>query len=212
LHTEVFIVYDGGVGIIYQLFVILVFILCLPVMVVIYTLVVVFSGFPVIFSQKRVGLAGRPFMMYKFRTMVVGAEKLKSKFQHLNIASGPAFKIRNDPRFTQIGKFLSHTGLDELPQIFNVIRGDMALIGPRPLPVTEAQKLQKWQKKREMIKPGIISPWIMNGYHTNTFDNWMKSDIEYTESKTFVGDLKLFSRALGFMARLFVVNLGILKM
>jgi lipopolysaccharide/colanic/teichoic acid biosynthesis glycosyltransferase len=190
------------VGIIYRLFVVTILLICLPVILVIAVLITVYSGLPILFTQFRVGKSGKPFTLYKFRTMEVGAEKLKSKYQKLNIASGPAFKIYNDPRFTSIGKFLSHSGLDELPQLINVIKGEMSLIGPRPLPVDEAQKLNKWQKERETIKPGIISPWILNGYHKNTFNEWMKSDIEYVKTKSFIGDTKLFVRAVGFMVKL----------
>ncbi|OGU58100.1 MAG: hypothetical protein A2V66_11405, partial [Ignavibacteria bacterium RBG_13_36_8] len=168
----------------YYIFIILFFLLSLPLGLIIAMTIAVTSGFPVIFRQKRVGKGGKTFVMYKFRTMVPNAEALKAKYMHLNTANPPAFKIPDDPRYTKIGKFLSHTGLDELPQLFNVLKGEMALIGPRPLPVQEAVKLKSWQKEREKIKPGIISPWILNGYHKNSFDDWMKSDIEYAGKKS----------------------------
>ncbi|MCX8009369.1 MAG: sugar transferase [Patescibacteria group bacterium] len=100
-----------------------------------------------------------------------------------NEADGPVFKIHNDPRLTKFGAFLYHTGLDEIPQLFNVLFGTMAIIGPRPLPVEEARKLKPWQKQRECVLPGIISPWILDGYHKNTFNEWMESNIEYTQKQ-----------------------------
>jgi lipopolysaccharide/colanic/teichoic acid biosynthesis glycosyltransferase len=100
--------------------------------------------------------------------------------------------MRNDPRFTHFGKFLNHTGFDELPQLFNILFGTMALIGPRPLPVQEANKLKSWHHDREKILPGVISPWILEGYHQTTFDAWMKGDIEYTKRKSFAVDTRLF--------------------
>jgi lipopolysaccharide/colanic/teichoic acid biosynthesis glycosyltransferase len=108
----------------------------------------------------------------------------------------------DDPRYTGFGKFLAHTGLDELPQLYNVLRGDMALLGPRPLPVSEERKLKPWQKARERMKPGIISPWVVEGYHQTPFTAWMKSDIAYTKNKTFPYDVHLTFRALGFLFQL----------
>jgi lipopolysaccharide/colanic/teichoic acid biosynthesis glycosyltransferase len=169
--------------------------------------VLIASGRPILFRQKRVGKDGIPFTIYKFRTMRIGAEKEQKKLRKRNEAGGPVFKIRNDPRFTAVGKFLSHTGLDELPQIWNVLKGDMALIGPRPLPVSEALKLTKKQQERHQVKPGIISPWILDGYHTKSFISWMKSDIAYVKSKTIVSDIVIFFRAIGFLIQLFVKSL-----
>jgi len=179
-----------------------------PLVIVISVVIFLLSGFPVIFSQKRVGVDGNIFTMYKFRTMRNGAERQQKKLRTKNEAAAPAFKIRNDPRFTPIGRWLSHTGLDELPQLFNVLIGDMALIGPRPLPVYEAEKLKPWQQKRHSIKPGIISPWILDGYHKKTFDEWMKSDLAYVQTKSFSGDIRIFARSVKFMCYLFVRVMG----
>jgi len=131
-----------------------------------------------------------------------GAESEQKLLRRRNEATGPVFKIHNDPRFTVIGKFLSHTGLDELPQLWNVLKGEMAIVGPRPLPVFEVKHLTEWQKKRHDIKPGIISPWIVEGYHRNTFDTWMKSDLAYIQKKSFWYDLGLFYRAVGLFVTL----------
>ncbi|OGG11753.1 hypothetical protein A2Z00_05295 [Candidatus Gottesmanbacteria bacterium RBG_13_45_10] len=190
----------------YRLFVFIIFLLFLPIHVFLACLVLLTSGLPVYYRQKRTGQNGKPFFLWKFRTMVVNASALQREYAKLNEADGPVFKIHNDPRFTPLGKFLAHTGLDELPQLVNVIRGEMALIGPRPLPVGEAKKLTSWQKKRESILPGIISPWILEGYHSQTFDAWMKSDIDYSKKKSFKTDSKIFFQTIKFMINLFILE------
>jgi lipopolysaccharide/colanic/teichoic acid biosynthesis glycosyltransferase len=187
---------------IYWIGIILLIISAAPVMGVIALGVAATSGCPIIFFQKRVGKNGKTFTMYKFRTMTDGAEMMQKKLQQFNEAHSPAFKLYNDPRYTPIGKVLAHTGLDELPQLYNILRGDMALLGPRPLPVGEEKKLKTWQKERERIKPGIISPWILEGYHRTTFDAWMRSDIAYAKNKSFWHDLRLFVRMTIYMGSL----------
>lgn len=190
--------------VIYKACVVFLSILVLPVAMLIAVLVGILSGRPVLYRQKRIGLKGNPFWLLKFRTMTKQAEKKQLSLKGLNEATGPVFKIRNDPRFTSIGKFLSHTGLDELPQLWNVLRGEMAIIGPRPLPIDEARQLTPDQHKRERVKPGIISPWIVEGYHKNTFDMWMKSDLLYIQKKSTWYDIVLFVRAIGlFLTLLF---------
>jgi lipopolysaccharide/colanic/teichoic acid biosynthesis glycosyltransferase len=191
-------------GILHIIFSLLLIIVMLPLLGLISLIIFLLSGFPVIYCQKRNGKDGKQFVMYKFRTMITDAEKQKSRYIKYNEASGPAFKIRNDPRFTRIGKLLSHTGLDELPQLFNVLKGEMSLIGPRPLPVAEAAKLNSWQREREQVKPGIISPWILEGYHKQSFDEWMKSDISYLKTKSIRSDFSLFVKSVGYLGRLFV--------
>ena len=126
-----------------------------------------------------------------FRTMYVGAERDQEKYRHLNEADGPVFKIKDDPRFVGIGKFLARTGLDELPQLINVIKGEMSLVGPRPLPVNEAKKLTSAQKVRELIKPGMTSSWVVKGAHSLTFRKWMKLDRIYVENASFLTDLSI---------------------
>ena len=150
-----------------------------------------FCGLPIFFTQKRVGKNGSIFKMYKFRTMIKDAEKLQSKYKKLNEADGPVFKIRDDPRYTKFGKILSRTGLDELPQILNVLKGEMCLVGPRPLPVYEAKKLTKTQNIRLLVKPGITSSWIVNGHHKHAFSDWMKLDKEYVQNANLLTDLKI---------------------
>lgn len=177
--------------VIYIFLVLFLIIMALPLLVLISICLVLFSGFPILYKQYRVGKGGKPFILYKFRTMKLDAEQSQSLLKKRNEADGPVFKIRNDPRFTSVGKFLSHTGLDELPQLFNVLKGDMALIGPRPLPIAETAKLTKIQKKRLLGKPGIISPWIINGYHKQTFSDWMSSDLKYINQKNVITDIML---------------------
>jgi lipopolysaccharide/colanic/teichoic acid biosynthesis glycosyltransferase len=187
---------------IYRIGIIILIIATAPIMGVIIVGIVLTSGFPVFFSQKRVGKHGKIFVMYKFRTMIRGAQRMQKKLYLLNEAHGPVFKLYNDPRYTPIGKFLAHTGLDELPQLYNVLRGDMAILGPRPLPRAEERKLKSWQKVRESIKPGIISPWILDGYHETPFDAWMRSDIAYVKNKNFGYDLQLLARMIVYMGSL----------
>lgn len=186
----------------YGFFIFFLFVAATPFFLVIGVAIMVFSGWPVVFRQQRTGLNGKPFTLYKFRTMKKGAEKEQQRYRKHNEANGPVFKIRNDPRFTHMGSFLSHTGLDELPQLWNVLVGDMALIGPRPLPIPEAEKLAPWMKKRHIIKPGIISPWIFEGYHNRTFIEWMKSDLCYIQHKSFWYDLALTKKAVVLVFRL----------
>jgi lipopolysaccharide/colanic/teichoic acid biosynthesis glycosyltransferase len=188
--------------VLYTLFILCLVAFSMPLLLAIGVIVAITTGFPIIFRQKRIGKNGKIFTMYKFRTMVKNAEVLQKKYASMNEAHGPVFKLYNDPRYTRFGKFLAHTGLDELPQLYNVLAGDMALFGPRPLPVAEEKKLEAWQKKRKHIKPGIFSPWILEGYHATSFDAWMKSDIAYIKNKSFWYDTQLFIRMIAYMGSL----------
>lgn len=178
------------------------YILSLPLQAIIAVTILCLSGHPVIFLQERVGKNGKRFIMYKFRTMINGADELQEQYHGRNESKGPVFKIHNDPRFTGIGRFLSHTGLDELPQLYNVIRGDMAFIGPRPLPVSEAKSLAPWMRVRHNILPGVISPAILTGKYHKNFTWWMKSDVTYARKKTVQGDTRLIFSFLVFIFRL----------
>lgn len=152
---------------------------------------------PVIFKQKRVGKNGKVFILYKFRTMIGDAENLQKKYLHLNEADGPVFKIKNDPRYTRLGKILSHTGLDELPQLFNVLKGEMSLVGPRPLPVIEEAKIPKrWRVKRREVKPGLASSWLVKGAHNLSFSQWMNSDLEDIKKSSLAYDLAIFLKII----------------
>lgn len=171
------------------------FIVLLPFLFVISFLVKITSKGSFLFQQKRAGKDKKPFFLIKFRTMVEGSEDLKSKIQNLNEADGPVFKIRNDPRYTRFGKFLSHTGLDELPQLINIMKGEMNFIGPRPLPFKEAQQIQKKYQKRFSVLPGMTSPWILQGAHGLTFKEWMESDLAYIRNKSLWYDSIIFGKS-----------------
>jgi len=146
---------------------------------------------PVFFKQRRIGLAGRPFWMYKFRTMVTNAEQLQEQLLSLNEQDGPAFKIENDPRVTRLGRFLRRSSLDELPQLWNVLRGDMSLVGPRPLPVHESNGCLRWQRERLDVTPGLTCIWQVRGRSEVTFDTWMRMDLQYARERSPRHDLKL---------------------
>lgn len=139
----------------------------------------------------------KAFRMIKFRTMIRGAEKLQDRYAHLNMADGPVFKIRNDPRFTRIGRILSWTGLDEIPQFLNVAAGHMNLVGPRPLPISEARRLLPRYAWRFEIKPGITSQWIVQGTHNLPFAEWMKLDQDYRLHRSIQNDVKIILGTTG---------------
>ncbi len=179
----------------------IIFILFSPFILAILMLVRLTSSGPAIYRQTRIGKDMELFLIYKIRTMRIGAEKDKSKFDHLNEADGPVFKIRNDPRFTLVGKILSRTGLDEILQLINVIKGDMSFVGPRPLPVEEAKKIPKKYQDRFLVKPGITSLWIVRGAHELSFDEWMRSDLEYVRKKSPLVDLYIMGVTLILMLR-----------
>lgn len=168
--------------------------------------ILISSGFPIFFLQKRVGKNGKIFEIIKFRTMKAGSESVQSKYSHLNESDGPVFKIKDDPRFTRFGKLLSRTGLDEVPQFLNVIKGDMGLVGPRPLPVNESKKLKSIYKKRELVNPGITSSWVTNGSHQMSFKKWMDLDINYVKNANFKTDLLIFKDTL------YIIVTSILKL
>ncbi|MFZ2026359.1 MAG: sugar transferase [Microgenomates group bacterium] len=151
----------------------------LPLLCVLYIVVRLTSRGPFLFTQLRIGKNKKPFWIYKIRTMVVGAEGLQARYKNKNEADGPVFKMRNDPRYTRVGKFLSHSALDELPQLINIVRGEMAFVGPRPLPKKEALRIPKKYHVRFTVLPGMTSTWIVNGAHSLTFKQWMELDSEY---------------------------------
>jgi len=150
----------------------------------------------VIFKQMRSGLNARPFVMYKFRTMVKGAEEIKKELLPQNEMRGPVFKLKEDPRITKIGAFLRKSSLDELPQFFNVLKGDMSLVGPRPLPVEEVEKFDRWQRRRQSLKPGITCIWQISGRNEIDFDQWMKLDLQYIDSWSLGLDLVILLKTI----------------
>lgn len=184
----------------------LLFILTLPLYPLLFIVIKLSSQGPFIFRQKRMGKDKKIFTMYKFRTMVENAEELKSKFNNLNEADGPVFKIRHDPRYTKIGKILTRTAIDELPQLVNIIKGEMAFVGPRPLPVAEARQVSEKYSLRFKVLPGLTSPWVIKGGHTLTFDQWMKLDITYTKNKNTKTDLIIIFKTILLLTRLSIPN------
>jgi exopolysaccharide biosynthesis polyprenyl glycosylphosphotransferase len=168
-----------------------------PIMLLIAILIKITSRGPAIFKQERVGLRGRKFYIYKFRTMVSNAEELKAKLEALNESDGPTFKIKNDPRITFVGRILRKTGLDEIPQLFNVLKGEMSLIGPRPPLSSEVEKYERWHLRRLSVKPGITCTWqIIPNRNEVVFDKWMKLDIQYIDGWSIKKDFELFLRTI----------------
>ena len=150
----------------------------------------------VIYTAPRVGQYGKKFMMYKFRTMVSNAEELKKELEALNECKGAAFKITNDPRVTRVGRFLRKYALDELPQFFNVLKGDMSIVGPRPPDLYDYNHYEEWQKERLKVKPGMTSLWHVSGCPRD-FNKQCKTDIEYTKNIYLSRDLKILWRTFG---------------
>jgi exopolysaccharide biosynthesis polyprenyl glycosylphosphotransferase len=171
----------------------LLLLLALPVLLICALIVWRSSGLPVFFHQRRSGLNGRPFTMYKFRTMVNNAEQKKLELQAFNQMSGPVFKMENDPRVTSIGRWLRKTSIDELPQLWNVVRGDMSLVGPRPLPIQETEKFDDLAQRRRMsVRPGITCLWQISGRNSITdFKDWVRLDLEYIDNWSFWLDIKI---------------------
>ncbi|MGA8672620.1 MAG: sugar transferase [Terracidiphilus sp.] len=152
---------------------------------------------PILFMQERMGLNKRRFNIFKFRTMVPDAERLIQGLEKQNEMSGPVFKIRNDPRITPIGKFLRRTSIDELPQLLNVLKGDMSLVGPRPLPVRDYEGFNEdWQRRRFSVKPGITCLWQVNGRSTISFDQWMMLDLQYMDEWSLWLDVKILAKTV----------------
>lgn len=151
---------------------------------------------PVFFKQQREGLGGRRFDVYKFRTMVVDAEEQKAALRAYSEQDGPAFKLKNDPRTTTVGRYLRKTCIDELPQLWNVVRGEMSLVGPRPLPVDESQQCEPWQRRRLEVTPGLTCIWQVDGKSRVPFVEWMRMDIRYIRARNLYQDLKLVFRTV----------------
>lgn len=151
---------------------------------------------PVIFKQVRVGKDGKEFTMYKFRSMVANAEELKPKLMSQNEVTGPVFKIKNDPRVTKVGRFIRKTSIDELPQLFNVLKGEMTLVGPRPpLPEEVAQYTSyEWQRLR--VKPGLTCYWQVYGRNSLPFEEWIRLDLKYIQERNLIVDIKLILRTV----------------
>ncbi len=172
-------------------------ILLFPLLATVALLVRLTSPGPVLFRQWRSGLAGRHFLILKFRTMTADAERRKQDLLPLNQQDGPAFKMVGDPRVTAVGRFLRSTSIDELPQLWNVLKGDMSLVGPRPLPVDEQSRCLPWHSRRLDVTPGLTCIWQVQGRSCVAFDEWMRMDLEYVKSASPLLDLKLLLSTVG---------------
>lgn len=167
----------------------------LPLFIVIAFLILLTAGWPILFLQKRCGLHKKDFKIYKFRTMYVGAQKNQWRYQKNSSAPAPMYKNWADPRFVGIGKWLSKTGLDELPQLFNIIKGEMSLVGPRPLPVSEAEKLNREWDFRYQVKPGVFSEWSCR-IGKITLEQWRKLDQKMLKNGGLKYEVEIMARTL----------------
>lgn len=154
------------------------------------------DGQPAIFTQTREGKSGKPFTIYKLRTMVVDAEKSQSALRAQSHRDGPAFKISHDPRVTPIGHLLRKTCVDELPQLWNVFKGEMSLVGPRPLPWHESRACNAWHRRRLDVRPGMTCYWQVNKASVESFDDWMRLDLRYLDQFNIFEDLKLIAKTV----------------
>ncbi|MGH4139652.1 sugar transferase [Clostridium sp.] len=168
-----------------------------PVMFVVAIWIKVDSKGPVLFAQKRVGQDGRSFLMYKFRSMCPDAEGLLKKLEADNEMSGPMFKIKEDPRITKIGKFIRKTSIDELPQLINILKGEMSLVGPRPSLPKEVAQFTSFQKQRLVAKPGLTCYWQVGGRSEVSFEEWMEMDVEYLKDRNTLVDIVLILKTVG---------------
>ena len=167
-----------------------------PMIVVVAAVIRVTSPGSVLFRQRRIGLNGRMFMLYKFRTMIANAHELRDDVLHLNEMNGPVFKAKSDPRITPVGRFLRRFSLDELPQLWNVFKGDMSLVGPRPPIPEEVASYHRWHRRRLSMKPGLTCLWQVSGRNDIDFDRWMQLDLQYIDNWSPSLDLKILLRTI----------------
>jgi exopolysaccharide biosynthesis polyprenyl glycosylphosphotransferase len=171
-------------------------ILTSPIMLAAAAAIKLTSSGPIIFRQRRCGLNGRKFTLYKFRSMVRNAEALKKDLMQFNEVDGAAFKMKNDPRITSVGKFLRKTSIDELPQLFNILKGDMSFVGPRPPLVDEVARFDLWQRRKLSMKPGLTCLWQISGRSDVSFEQWMKLDLEYIDNWSLWRDARILARTV----------------
>ena len=167
-----------------------------PLFILVSILIKVTSEGPIFFIQERMGLRGRRFNLYKFRTMVKDAEKKLEEIKHLNEVDGPVFKIEKDPRLTPIGGFLRKSSIDELPQLFNVLKGEMSIVGPRPPIPSEVNEYERWQRRRLSMRPGLTCLWQISGRSELDFDTWMRLDLQYIDNWSLTLDLIIILKTI----------------
>jgi len=167
-----------------------------PLMLAVAAIVKWTSPGPVLYTQMRSGQGGKPFLIYKFRSMVVDADERKADLMALNEQDGPAFKLKNDPRVTRIGRFIRKTSIDELPQLWNVLRGEMSLVGPRAMYCPEVDNCSRWQRRRLDVRQGVTCIWQVRGRSSVSFDNWMRMDLEYIRERSLYRDVTLLAETV----------------
>ncbi|MBI4472660.1 MAG: sugar transferase [Acidobacteria bacterium] len=171
-------------------------VIALPFIIVAAILIKLTSPGPILFKQERCGLNGRRFTMYKLRSMIDNAEQLRVELETLNEMDGPVFKSSRDPRVTRIGRLIRRFSIDEFPQLYNVLRGDMSLVGPRPPLPQEVARYQRWQRRRLSMKPGITCLWQISGRNDVSFEDWMKLDLTYIDNWSLLLDLKILLKTV----------------
>ena len=167
-----------------------------PVLLAVAVAIALDTGRPILFRQDRIGLHGRPFRVLKFRSMSRDAEELQAELEHRNEIKGRAFKLTDDPRVTRVGRFLRRTSLDELPQLLNVLRGEMSLVGPRPPLPGEVDGYDLWHRRRLSMKPGITGLWQVRARREPEFDRWVAADLEYIDRWSLWLDVKILARTI----------------
>jgi len=171
-------------------------VLLAPILLLVAIAIKLTSPGPIFFRQERNGMNGRKFTLLKFRSMVVGAEEMQDELLDFNEMDGPVFKIKNDPRLTRIGRFLRKTSLDELPQLINVLKGDMSVVGPRPPIPGEVTNYETWQRRRLSMRPGVTCFWQISGRNKISFEEWMKLDLEYIDNWSLCLDFKILLKTI----------------
>jgi len=171
--------------------------LTLPIFLMLFVAIKLEDGGPIFYFSQRVGKGGRLFRFIKFRSMILNADAVRDQLHNLNEVDGPVFKIENDPRITRVGRFLRRSSLDELPQLWNILRGDMSLVGPRPPIASEVVRYEPWQLRRLSVPPGLTCLWQISGRCTIGFDEWMRLDMEYIDHhRTLTSDLRILVRTV----------------
>jgi exopolysaccharide biosynthesis polyprenyl glycosylphosphotransferase len=167
-----------------------------PLLLILALLIRLTSPGPILYRQIRCGLGGRRFTLYKFRSMVANADKLRTELEALNEVDGPVFKLTDDPRCTPLGRWLRKISFDELPQLWNILRGDMSFVGPRPPLPEEVEKYESWQRRRLRMRPGLTCLWTLEGRSRLSFDRWIRLDLAYIDNWSLFLDFKILLKSI----------------
>ena len=179
------------------IFSIILIITLFPFLMLISLLIMIFNGLPVYYSWRVHGFQGKEFVGYKFRTMILSADKMKDQYLDKNEMSGPVFKIKNDPRITRAGKLFRKYSIDELPQLWSVLKGDMSLVGPRPPLKSEWEHYEEWQKRKLSVKPGLTCLWQISGRNMiSDFNDWINLDLKYIDNWSLLLDIKILFKTI----------------